>query len=235
LFFALAQPDFECAVTLVREPSQWKARFAPLVSLASPSFDAFRAVLAQSHTVDLKAGPTVGDLSVEYDNIDQSAQRLGKMALLNLHSVLTDQTDPISGRAWFTYVQKIVRLDQERFVAEVDKTLFDDVFAILGRLDDEFAAKGYSTDPPEDLELHKPNIPPQYNLDANLVQMGTVKKRYEQGDVQLTVSQLRQATGLVYLLDCDMDEHLNIVTHTADMAGHQLKLLERSTRDSNSW
>lgn len=219
-FFPLAQQSFEYAFALYREPSQWKARFTPLNSLSSPRFDAFKSVVSKSHSVDLKLGPTVGDLAVEYDNIDQAAQRLGKMALLNLHSVLVDEMDPITGQNWFSYVQKIVRLDEERFLAEVDKKLFDDVFTILASLSGEFAAQGYSTDPESDLSLHTPNIPPQYNQAMNRARMGTLKKQFEQGDFQLTVSELRQPAGMVYLLDCDMDENLNIAAHAVDMADH---------------
>ena len=56
---------------------------------------------------------------------------------------------------------------------------------------------------------------------ANLVQIITLKKRYRQGDVQLTVSFLRsEEGGVVHLLDCDMDEHDNIVGHSFDLLRH---------------
>jgi len=216
----VAEPDPEFEFPLTRMPSAWKVRFTPLAALASPRFDPFRKIVALSNSVDLKNGPPVGDLAANYDAIDNNAQILAKTALLNLFSVMREEVDPIGGVPWFNYVQKIVRLDQERFLAEVEKALFDNVLTILTGLHGEFADKGYSTEPPSDEALHTPNIPPQYDFRSNLIQMITVKIAYEQGDVQLTVSSLKSEGGTTYLLDCDMDEHLDIAAHAADLAEH---------------
>ena len=112
------------------------------------------------------------------------------------------------------------QIGQERFLAEVDKALYTNVLTILTGLHGAFADQGYSTEPPEDQALHTPNIPPQYDFSTNLVQMITLKIAYEQGDVQLTVSLLNSARGQIYLLDCDMDEHLDILAHAVDIAEH---------------
>ena len=79
------------------------------------------------------------------------------------------------------------------------------------RLDTEAAA---------DLPLHIPNIPTAYHSDANLVNIVTLKKDYEQGNVQLTVSFLRVDGTAVHLLDCDMDENRNIALHSFDILKH---------------
>jgi hypothetical protein len=115
-----------------------------------------------------------------------------------------------------------VRLDQERFLAEVDPALFENVQTIVNELSSTYKAKGFFTEPPADLPLHIPNIPTKYHSDANLVQILTLKKDYEQGNVQLTVSFLRVNGVAVHLLDCDMDEHRNIVLHSFDIVNHMI-------------
>ena len=59
-----------------------------------------------------------------------------------------------------------------------------------------------------------------YHSDANLVRIITIKKEYEQGNLQLTVSFLRVDGAAVHLLDCDMDEHRNIILHSFDVIQH---------------
>jgi hypothetical protein len=125
-------PSYTMQVT--RLPGAWTPRFTPLQSLAVPRFQTFRNVVAVSTNVDLKAGPAVGDLSAKYDILADESQTQAKTALLNLFAVLTDEQDPIGKVSWFTYVRKIVRIDQERFVAEVDSTLFENVQTILNGL-----------------------------------------------------------------------------------------------------
>jgi len=141
---------------------------------------------------------------------------------LNLYAALSDEIDPIGNVPWFSYERKFVRLDQERFLAEVDPTLFENVQTIVNELASTFKAQGFFTEPPADLPLHVPNIPTKYHSDQNLVQILTVKKDYEQGNVQLTPSFLRVDNAAVHLLDCDMDEHRNIVLHSFDIVNHMV-------------
>jgi hypothetical protein len=218
-----------------RLPDKWTPDFTPLAGLASPKFDAFKARLAVSNSVDLKNGEMIGDLQANYDALASPAAVLAKAALLNLYAVLIEELDPEQtwiqkqDVPWFSYVQKIVRLDQERFVAEVDPGLFESVNDILNELGGKYAGQGYSTEPPADFILHYPNIPAQYGGNGikrpvSMVQMITLKKRYKQGDVQLTVSFFRFPDGsTVHLLDCDMDEHDNIVGHSFDLLEHLLE------------
>jgi hypothetical protein len=205
---------------VVRLPNKWTPQFTPLNALPSPRFDPLKRVLAVSKSVDLKDGPPAGDLDQSYDTLANSAQILAKTALLNLVAVLSDEQDPESSPSvsWFSYVRKIVRIDQERFIAEVDPTLFEDVQTILRKLDSTYKAQGYFTESPA---LHTANIPPQYDIEHNLMMpMITVKKKYEQGNVQLTLAALSTPSGAVHLLDCDMDEHANIALHGLDLVKH---------------
>src|ERR1700690_2632291 len=109
-------------MSLARLPNKWTPQFPPLNALPSPRFDPFKNVVAVSKSVDLKNGPPVGDLNSNFDSLANGAQILAKTALLNLFAVLSDEQDPESSPAvpWFSYVRRIVRIDQERFVAGVD-------------------------------------------------------------------------------------------------------------------
>jgi len=96
--------------------------------------------------------------------------------------------------------------------------LFENVQTILSKLNSTYKDQGYFT---ESAALHTANIPPQYDVERNLMMpMITVKKRYEQGYVQLTLAVLSTPSGVVHLLDCDMDEHANIVEHGFDLIKH---------------
>jgi hypothetical protein len=203
-----------------RIPDKWTPQFTLLAALASPRFDPFHTVISVSDSVDLKSGPAVGDLRANYDTMTGVAQTLAKTALLNLFAVLTDEVDPVGKVPWFSYVHKFVRLDQERFIAEVDAALFENVQTIINELASTYQAQGYFTEPAADLPLHIPNIPASYHSDAHLVKIITLKKDYEQGNVQLTVSFLRINGEAVHLLDCDMDENRNIVLHSFDLIKH---------------
>lgn len=200
-----------------RLPDKWTPQFTPLVS---PRFDTIKQIIAVSHSVDLKNGPAVGDLQANYDAMSGLPQVLAKTALLNLFAVLTDEIDPIGNVPWFSYVKRFVRLDQERFIAEVDAALFENVQTIINNLASTYQALGYFTEPAADLPLHIPNIPTIYHSDANLVKIITLKKDYRQGNVQLTLSFLRVNGVAVHLLDCDMDENRNIVLHSFDLIKH---------------
>ena len=173
-----------------------------------------------STNVDLKKGPAVGNLNANYDTLRDIAQIQAKTALLNLFAVLTDEQDPIGKVPWFSYVRKIVRIDQERFVAEVDPTLFENTQTILNGLHGTFKGQGFFTEPDLDLELHISNIPPLFGGIQNITKAITLKKDFEQGDLQLTVALLTVNGNAVHLLDCDLDENRNIVSHSLDVVKH---------------
>lgn len=227
-FRPVTQADFVMNVALVRVPSRWNARFTPYAGLASPRFDALKAIAAVSTNVDFKVPGLnpIANLADGYDAIDGEPQRLAKTALLNLFAGLIDGSDPVGTGSWFRYVKKIVRLDQERFIAEVDPQMFTSVKTIVDGLGVQFDRRVYSTETAADFPLHYPNIPASYGCPQNLaVPMVTLKIAYEQGDVQLTMTSYKSG---VVLLDCDMDENLALLAHTVDLAAHALEELEHA-------
>lgn len=232
-FFPSTQTAPQWDLVAARLPNRWKPVFAPLADLASPAFDALKAVLRLSNKVDLKTVPnTFFDLNAQYDTLSTPAGVLGKAALLNLYAVLSELTDPLQtcaqGRPipWFNHILKIVRIDQERFVAEVTPAMFESVDHIQRHLNSTYAHQGYSIEGPLDYPLHYPNIPAAYGGDGakrppSLVDMISLKRAYQKGDVQLTVSFFRFPDGsVVHLLDCDMDESVNIIGHSFDLLKH---------------
>jgi hypothetical protein len=201
-----------------RIPSQWTPKFDPYATLAATRFTPFKTVVGNSTMVDVKHGPSIGNLQTNYDTLAGAQQILAKAALLNLFSVLTEEQDPIAQFPWFNHVQKIVRIDQERFVAETTPTLYENVQIILNQLSTVYGRQGYFT------ELstvdHLPNFPAQYGHPA--LPLITIKKDYEQGNLQLTMGFFRMDNVAYHLLDCDLDEHHNIVKHSFDVVKHFL-------------
>lgn len=213
--FFLPRGDKNQDVTVMRLPSQWVPDFLTSATLPQPRFAPFLQMLGKSTQVDVKHGSELGRLDSAYDSLHLAGeqQRLAKMALLNLYAVLSDEKEPIGNTNWFRFVQKIVRIDQERFVAEADEDLFKIVKQILENLD-TFKSQGFFTQP---ATLHYENIPSRYTLTSDLI---TLKVRYEQGNVQFTMGTARSDGKDVVLLDCDMDEHSNIIEHAGDLFRH---------------
>jgi hypothetical protein len=201
-----------------RIPSQWQPTFDPYASLAEPRFTPFKSVVGNSTLVDVKNGPSIGNLQTNYDTLVGTQQILAKTALLNLFSVLTEEQDPIAQFPWFQHVQKIVRIDQERFVAEASPTLYENVQTILNQLSTVYGRQGYFTE--LSTADHLPNFPARYGHPA--LPLITIKKDYEQGNLQLTMGFFRMDGIAYHLLDCDLDEHHNIVKHSFDVTKHFL-------------
>jgi len=213
-FFTLSQ-DISQSVVMVRMPDQWTPEFKALADLEQERFGVFRRILDASNDVDVKHGPQLGSLADVYDSLAGPQQMLAKIALLNLYAVLTDESEPVNDTNWIRFVRQIVRIDQERFVAEADPALLvivrDNILANL----DQFRQKGFFTEP---AGLHLDNIPERYQITSG---PHSVKVRYEQGNIQFTMFEARTGTDSVVLLDCDMDEHSNVIGHLADLFIHQ--------------
>lgn len=212
-FFTLTDgQEMKQTASVMRDPGQWQPKFAGWNSL-SGQFDPLKATL-EGNFVKLKHGPDVGVVTPEvYDGMSSPALLLAKMALLNLFAVLSTQQDPVSTQPWFTFVKQVVVIDQERFVAIVSPDLFESIDHIVNNLGD-FRKQGFF---PGDVSLHLDNIPSQFHLTASMI---SVKRAYEQGNVQFTLGKATNQQGDCVLLDCDMDENSNLFGHAADFFTH---------------
>lgn len=197
---------------MMRDPGQWKPKFAGWSSLTG-AFDSLKATL-DGNFLKLKHGPDLGIVTpVVYDGMSSPALSLAKMALLNLFVVLSDQQDPVSTHVWFNFVKRILVIDQERFVAIVSPDLFESIDHIARNMG-EFRNQGFF---PGDTSLHLDNIPSDFQLTAPMI---SVKRAYEQGNVQFTMAKARNQQGDCVLLDCDMDENSNLFLHATDFFKH---------------
>jgi len=212
-FFTLTDgEEMNKPALVLRDPDRWQPDFAPWNSL-SARFTALKSILTNK-LLKLKHGPDVGVITpASYDGMNSPALLLAKMALLNLFAVLTTQTDPVSNQPWFNLVKQILVIDRERFVAIASSDLYESVDHILNNLG-TFKKQGFF---PGDVSLHYDNIPSEYQVTAPMI---SVKRIYRQGNVQFTMAKARNANGDCILLDCDMDEHSNVIEHLADVFTH---------------
>ncbi len=201
------------AVTVLRIPEAWTPQCLQYSQLPSDRFDQFKRVLTNSRQVDLKHGRNLGPLDAAYDTLVGPAEILAKLALLNLYAVTIDNKEPIGQASWFSFVKQIIRIDRERFVAEVKPELLEIVTQILANLN-QYSSQGFFT---ESASMHYDNIPTRYTLKDGLI---TVKVRYNIGNIQFTLGKAQVSGEDVVLLDCDMDEHSNIIGHAGDLFLH---------------
>src|SRR5258708_4027338 len=217
-FFTLTdgQSKNDSAIVL-RDPGKWNPHFTPWNSL-TPTFDPLKAVIKDQH-LRLKDGVDIGIMTPAlFDGLASAELVLAKMALLNLFTVLNTKIDPVSGLSWFTFVKQVLVMDQERFVAIVDSKLFESVDHILQN-PGTFNRQGFFS---ADASLHPQNIPGEYVPTAVAPDdpMISVKSNYKEGNVQFTVGRFRGPAGDCILLDCDMDEHHNLILHVSDLFKH---------------
>jgi hypothetical protein len=212
-FFTLTDgQEMQESASVMRDPGQWQPAFAAWNAL-SGQFTPMKATL-EGNFVKLKHGPDIGVISPDvYDGLNSKALVLAKMALLNLFAVLSAQQDPVSQNLWFSFVQRMLVLDQERFVAVVEPGLFESIDHIASNMG-EFQQQGFF---PGDVSLHLDNIPSEFQLTAPMI---SVKRKYEQGNVQFTMAKARNQQGDCVLLDCDMDENSNLFRHASDFFKH---------------
>ena len=211
-FFTLKEDETHTSnVLLIRDPARWQPAFTPWKLLPNNRFSLLKTVLGHSF-VKTKHGPDIGSFTDDvYDDPLASAQiLLAKMALLNLFAVLMDTKEPIHNTApWFTFVQQILVIDRERFIALVDPQLWDIITAISNDMGN------FKTFFPGETGLHVDNIPSVYTVQGELL---SVKSHYEHGNVQFTLANILDAENRkLVLLDCDMDENSNVILHLGDV------------------
>jgi len=211
-FFTLKENEIHTSkIMLIRDPGKWLPQFALWKSLSDNRFLPLKTVLERS-VVKTKHSPDVGKFTDEgFDNPPAGTQvMMAKMALLNLYAVLTDTKEPVNKTApWFSFVQQILVIDRERFIALVDPQLWDIINTIkndIGSFDTFF---------PGETGLHLDNIPSGYTVQGEMI---SVKSHYEQGNLQFTMANVVNGQNQKsVLLDCDMDEHSNVILHLGDV------------------
>lgn len=202
-----------------RLPSEWHARCTGWNGLAA-RFTHFKKVLAASPNVKVKGGKTYEDFTgAAYDGIDDGDARslIAKVALLNLCAKLTELIEPVNKRKpWFQFVQRILVIDRERFVAVVD----DDMAARARKIRNAIGQyKDYKKTPAGE---HHGNMPAAWKVTKS--SMFSIKTKEDKGNLQLTFGEGKHPeTGeRVFLLDTDIDENGKLMLHLADLFKHKI-------------
>lgn len=202
-------------LTLFRRPDKFTAAFTAWDQLSS-HFQPLKTVLNRSSAVKVKGGRLLGRFAeATYDGVSEKAEVFAKAALLNLYTKLTDLKEPTGGQEpWFSFVEEIVEIGRERFIAVVNPRMGEIVRAIkadLGRFED------YKNTPAQN---HFGNIPRAFNPVKS--KMFSIKSTEDHGNVQLTLAPGKDATGNdLLVLDADIDENGQLLAHLADLFKHK--------------
>ncbi|MBI4751704.1 MAG: hypothetical protein HY774_24745 [Acidobacteria bacterium] len=198
---------------VVRDPETWKAKFVKWMELP-PEFDLLKEVLKNSPSVQLVQKGSSSNLGLvtgdTFDGLNDTDARLAKTALLNLYYKMREPIEPtLDQPAWFSFVQQILTLGRERFVAVVR----DDMWAEVNRSIKLFGNIYQPADP----SLHRKNIPG----DLRILEMISLKSFEAHANLQLTLSRVEDHQGgRQTILDADLDENGKALAHFFDLLKH---------------
>ncbi|MFY9227119.1 MAG: metallophosphoesterase [Blastocatellia bacterium] len=206
------------SITLIRNPKKWTAKFESWNVLESNNrFDRLTSVLKSSLNINIEdRGVLTSFTDNNYDNLSGEEPLLAKACLLNLYARLTDIKSPIvEPTSWFSFVKSILSINRERFIAIVEKQMYD-IVSFIAKNDDAFLEYEKSGH-----EIHFNNIPNHYKQFVKLEEMISIKSADTKGNIQLTLSISRQPTEDVYILDADIDENSLWIDHLIDLIKHK--------------
>lgn len=202
-------------LNLFRRPDKFSASFTEWNQLPS-HFLAFKAILNNSSALKVKGGAMLGKFTeATYDGVTGKIELTAKAALLNLYTKLTDLIEPTAGQEpWFSFVQEIVEIGKERFIAIVDPRMGEIIRTIKADFD---KFKNYKPTPAQN---HFGNIPAVYQVQKS--KMFSIKSTEDHGNVQLTMAPGKDASGNdLLILDADIDENGKLLAHLADLFKHK--------------
>lgn len=202
-------------LTLFRLSSEWDAKFDAWDNLPS-LHSRLKTVLGSSSAVKVKGGLKLGKFTeATYDGVSDEKSVLAKAALLNLFVKTTETLDPVGpGAPWFSFVNEIIEIGRERFIAIVRPEMEASIRKIKERIDDFPLYKRTNA------QNHYGNFPAQYNVVKS--KMVSVKTKEDKGNLQLTLANGKDANGAdILLLDADIDENGKLMQHIADLLRHK--------------
>lgn len=118
-------------------------------------------------------------------------------------------------KSWFLFVQQLLEIGRERFIAVVDEDMADRITTIRDNIDD---FDDYKRTPIGD---HHKNLPAAYAVAKN--SMVSIKTTEDHGNVQLTVGKGTdpESGEEAWLLDTDIDENGKLLAHLGDLFKHR--------------
>lgn len=216
-FFTLT--DNETAVrnlTVFRKPNKWTAQFLPWSSLPV-QFIRLQHVLHNSPDVKIRGGKTVGLFTEStYDAANDAKSIIAKTGLLNLYVKLANTREPVGGSEdWFSFVEQVLEIARERFIALVRPEMGEKVKAIRDNIDDfpdYIKAVAFN---------HFDNMPPRFGVSKS--KMFSIKSKEDKGNLQLTLGPGKVSSGKdVLVLDADIDEDGKLLAHLASVFKHKI-------------
>jgi hypothetical protein len=203
-------------LTVFRKPDKWAAQFSPWSNLPV-QFVRLQHVLHNSPDVKIRGGKTVGLFTESaYDGASDPKSIIAKTGLLNLYVKLANTKEPTRGNDdWFSFVEQILEIGRERFIALARPEMGERVQAIRQRIDD---FPDYIKAPAFN---HHGNMPPQFGVSKS--KMFSIKSKEDKGNLQLTFGPGKDANGRdVLVLDADIDEDGRLFAHLASVFKHKV-------------
>lgn len=203
-------------LNLFRKPDKWTARFVAWDNLPV-QFVRFQHVLNNSPDVRIRGGKTVAAFTGSiYDGVSDSKEIFAKTGLLNLYVKLSNTKEPTAeNEDWFSFVEQILEIGRERFIALVRPEMGEIVKTILDNIGD---FPDYMKSPAFN---HHGNMPQQFGVSKS--RMFSIKSKEEKGNLQLTFGPGKDAEGKdVLVLDADIDEEGRLIPHLASVFKHKI-------------
>ena len=213
IFRVRAEAEEAMTLEFAREPGQWKADFVKWSRLGE-IVEPLKIVLRDSGEVRRRGtNEVLTGQAKSYDRLPGERWELAKAGMLNIHYRMSTLTDPISReRTWVSFMERLLEVGPDRFIARVHSDLFE-VVRTIHRDAEEFRGEyGRAS-----AENHRRNFPVEFRRVAELV---SIKSADEFGNLQLTVARVPGES--LTLLDADIDENGNLLRHFFDVLRHKV-------------
>jgi hypothetical protein len=198
----------------MRLPQHWSARFTAWNQL-SADFTPFKTILEKSNVKMIK-GANLGKFTENnYDAASTEKTVLAKTSFLNLFAKMSVLPEPVGERRpWFSFVDRILAIDRERFYAVVDGEMGEIVKHVKANL---HKFKTYESATASNHFDKLRDTLPEFQIFKS--KMLSVKTNDRNGNLQLTIAPARDlATGAdAVLLDADIDENGDLLKHMIDV------------------
>lgn len=199
---------------VMRLPKHWNARFTAWNQL-SADFMPIKAALENSNVKVIK-GEKLGKFTEDkYDAVSVKKTVLAKTSMLNLFAKMSVLPEPIGERRpWFSFIDRILAIDRERFYAVVDGEMGEIVKHVKANL---HKFKTYESTAADNHFEKLQETLPEFRISRS--EMFAVKTNERNGNLQLTMAPARDpATGAnALLLDADIDENGDLFKHLVDV------------------
>jgi hypothetical protein len=206
-------------ITVFRKPSEWEPRFTKWNAL-SDDFAPLKKALEASRAIKVRGGASLEVFTGSaYDKAVAEDARvlLPKTCFLNLFGKLMALREPVKKhKEWFKFVQRILEIGRERFIAVVEPEMAARIREVRENLDDY--SEVYKATPAAN---HYANMPKAFAVVKS--SMVSIKTTDDNGNVQLTVGRGTDPdTGQeAWLLDTDIDENGKLLAHLGDLFKHK--------------